>query len=117
MPAWQLFFRGYGPVLLRNTIFFIFQGGPDPLPPPPLWIRTWVHCIIMEVTGYNFQNNTVFLSLNDDFVLANNVDPGEMPHYTAFNLQYVAFHLSLHCLPKYSKSCLNRSLKDIQNEY
>ena len=28
--------RGSGPVLLRNPIFFvIFQGGPDPLPPPP----------------------------------------------------------------------------------
>ena len=38
-------FRGSGPVLLRNSMFFvIFQvvgggGGPDPL--PPLWIRAW----------------------------------------------------------------------------
>ena len=30
--------RGSGPVLLRNPIFFIFQGGPDPL--SPLLIRT-----------------------------------------------------------------------------
>ena len=37
MLAW--FFRGSGPVLLRNPIFFVFffrVGGPDPLPPPPL---------------------------------------------------------------------------------
>ena len=37
------FFRGSGPVLLRNPIFLsFFSGGPDPLspPPPPLWIRT-----------------------------------------------------------------------------
>ena len=35
MLAW--FFRGSGPVLLRNPIFFVFfrVGGPDPLPPPP----------------------------------------------------------------------------------
>ena len=35
-----------------------------------------------------------FLSLKIDFVLANNADPDEMPHY-------VAFHLGLHCLSKY----------------
>ena len=29
-----------------------------------------------------------------DFVLANNADPDEIPHYTAF-------HLGPHCLPKY----------------
>ena len=29
-----------------------------------------------------------------DFVLANSEDPDEMPHYAAF-------HLGLHCLPKY----------------
>ena len=36
----------------------------------------------------------VFHSLKIDFALANSADPGEMSHY-------VAFHLGLHCLPKY----------------
>ena len=35
-----------------------------------------------------------FTSLKIDFILANNADPNEM-------LPYVAFHLGLHCLPKY----------------
>ena len=34
----------------------------------------------------------IFLSLKIDFVIANIVDPDEMPHYAAF-------HLGLHCLP------------------
>ena len=36
----------------------------------------------------------MFLSLNIDLVLANSADPDEMPHHAAF-------HLGLHCLPKY----------------
>ena len=36
----------------------------------------------------------MFLSLKIGFVSANSEDPDEMPHY-------VAFHLGLHCLPKY----------------
>ena len=36
----------------------------------------------------------VLLSLNLYFVLANSADPDEMTHYAAF-------HLGLHCLPKY----------------
>ena len=36
----------------------------------------------------------VFPFLKIAFVFANSVDPDEMPHY-------VAFHLALHCLPKY----------------
>ena len=38
-----------------------------------------------------FQNKIVFLSLKIVFVLANSVDPDEMPHSKAF-------HLGLHCL-------------------
>ena len=38
-----------------------------------------------------FQNKIVFLSLKIVFVLANSVDPDEMPHSEAF-------HLGLHCL-------------------
>ena len=45
-------------------------------------------------TGYNFEKNSVFLPLEIDFVLANSADPDEMPNYAAF-------HLGLHCLPKY----------------
>ena len=39
-------------------------------------------------------NNIVFLYLKIDFFLANSADTDEMPHLAAF-------HLSLHCLPKY----------------
>ena len=38
--------------------------------------------------------NIIFLSLKIDFVIANSVDPDEMPHY-------VAFHLGLQCSSKY----------------
>ena len=44
------------------------------------------------VTDYHFQIKMVSLKIT--FVLTNSVDPDEMPHYTAF-------HLGLHCLPKY----------------
>ena len=53
-----------------------------------------VHCIYLWVTGYSFQKYIVFLSLKISFVLANSADPDEMP-------QCAAFHLGLHCLPKY----------------
>ena len=52
-----------------------------------------VHCIYWGVMGYNFHIKNLFLSLKIVFVIANSVDPDEMPHYTAF-------HLGLHCLPK-----------------
>ena len=35
----------------------------------------------------------MFLSLKIVFVIANSVNPDEMPHYAAF-------HLGVHCLPK-----------------
>ena len=38
--------------------------------------------------------NIVFLSLNGDIALANSGEPDKMLHYAAF-------HLDLHCLPKY----------------
>ena len=41
-----------------------------------------------------FLNYSVFLSLKVVLILANSVDPDEMQHYAAF-------HLGLHCLPKY----------------
>ena len=40
-----------------------------------------VHCINGGVTGYNFQNTIVFLSLK----IANSVDQDEMLHYAAFH--------------------------------
>ena len=52
------------------------------------------HCIYWEVIGYYFQKNYVFLSLKNDFVLVNSADADEMTYYGAF-------HLGLHCLPKY----------------
>ena len=39
-------------------------------------------------------NYDVFLSLKVVLILANSADPDEMQ-------QYAAFHLGLHCLPKY----------------
>ena len=41
-----------------------------------------------------FHKNIVFFPLNSDFSLANSVDPNKTQHYAAF-------HLGLHCLPKY----------------
>ena len=46
------------------------------------------------VTGRIFLNYDVNLSLTVVLILANSVDPDEMQHYAAF-------HLVLHCLPKY----------------
>ena len=43
------FYRGSGPILLRNPIFFLFfrGGGPDPLPPPPpLDPHMKLHCVL-----------------------------------------------------------------------
>ena len=42
----------------------------------------------------NFFNFNIFLSLKIVFILANIADSDEVPHYAAF-------HLGLHCLPKY----------------
>ena len=50
--------------------------------------------LYIEGSRLIFSNQNVFLSLKIVFVLANSVDPDEMPHYAAF-------HLRLHCLPKY----------------
>ena len=43
---------------------------------------------------YEFSNNNVFLSLKIVCILANSLDPNEMPHFGAF-------YLGLHCLPHY----------------
>ena len=40
-----------------------------------------------------FEKYSIFMS-RSFFALTNSVDPDEMPHYAAF-------HLGLHCLPKY----------------
>ena len=45
-------------------------------------------------TQVEVSNCDDFLSLNVDLILANSADPDEMQHYAAF-------HLDLHCLPKY----------------
>ena len=38
-------------------------------------------------------SNLKCISIHEDFVLANSVEPDEMPHF-------VAFHQDRHCLPK-----------------
>ena len=51
-----------------------------------------VHCLFSWATCYNYQN--LYLSLKMDFVLVTSEDPYLILHY-------VAFHLGLHCFPKY----------------
>ena len=50
-----------------------------------------IHCTYQEVTDKNFQIKIISIL---ELLLANSADPDEKPHF-------VAFHLSLHCLPKY----------------
>ena len=50
------------------------------------------HFIYLGVTGYDFHIKRIPFPENV-FAIANNVDHDEM-------LDYVAFHLGLHCLPK-----------------
>ena len=45
-------------------------------------------------SGKKFLYYDVFISLKVVLMLANSADPDEMQHYAAF-------HLGLHCLPKY----------------
>ena len=63
----------------------------------PFWFSVikweWPIVYINGVTDYNFQIKLHFSEIV--FVLANSVDPDEMLHYAAF-------HLGLHCLPKYA---------------
>ena len=47
-----------------------------------------------HIVYFNFLNYQVSLSLKVVLILANSADPDEMQHYAAF-------HLGLHCLPKY----------------
>ena len=46
------------------------------------------------VIGRNFKKNYLLKSLNIVCILANSAGPDEMP-------RFAAFHLGLHCLPKY----------------
>ena len=62
--------------------------------------------VYMKISGYPPPGVTFHyslpecISLSEDqfFVLANSKDPSEMPHDAAF-------HLGLHCLPKYAFGC------------
>ena len=53
-----------------------------------------MHGTYLGMSGYNFQTNIVFFCLKIFFTFRNSVDPDEMK-------QYAAFHLGLHCLPKF----------------
>ena len=50
--------------------------------------------VYFEGTKVIISKNILFLSLKIDFVTANSADLDEMP-------LHAAFHLGLHCLPKY----------------
>ena len=55
---------------------------------------------IVSNEGSQFKQVKYYISFSEDrFVLANSADPDEMPHHAAF-------HLGLHCLPKYPFRCL-----------
>ena len=64
--------------------------------------RTHINAIRMGLPIIYFKashpNNYVFQSLKIAFILAKSVGPDEMP-------RFVAFHLGLHCLPKYPFRC------------
>ena len=51
-------------------------------------------CVLRGNLSQNLKKNDVFLSLKIIFILANSKDPDEMQ-------LHAAFHLGLHCLPKY----------------
>ena len=51
-------------------------------------------CTLRGQVHYFLKYNDVFMFLNVVLTLANSTDPDEMQHYAAF-------HLGLHCLPKY----------------
>ena len=52
--------------------------------------KNMVHSIFEGITGYNFQKYCI-LSLMIDFVLANSLDPDEMPCYVVFHLSFQCF--------------------------
>ena len=54
-------------------------------------------CILMGCQS-KFLSNDVFLSLKIVFISAISADPDKMP-------SCMAFHLGLHCLPKYLFTC------------
>ena len=60
--------------------------------------RFTVFCILMGHKS-TFLNFNIFLFLKIVYILANSADPDEMPHNAAF-------HLGLHCLPKYLFICI-----------
>ena len=53
-----------------------------------------IHYIFKGVTGRTFPNDYELQSSEMVFTIANIAGPDEMPHIAAF-------HLGLHCLPKY----------------
>ena len=65
---------------------------------PSIWFKynklEIVHCTNLGVSGYKLKNKIAFLCLMIVYTCSNSVDPNEMQHHAAF-------HLGLHCLPKY----------------
>ena len=61
-------FQGIRACIARKPyIFVVFQGGPDPLPPPPLWIRTWVSRMI-RVNMCSYSSPSVHQGLIGDML-------------------------------------------------
>ena len=56
----------------------------------------WLGTINLQLSIVYIEGSQVIIAIKQlVFVLANTVDPDEMPHDAAF-------HLGLHCLPKYA---------------
>ena len=60
-------------------------------------IKSECSIVYMEGSQVIISKNIVFLTRKINFVLENSSDSDEMQHHAAF-------HLGLHCLPKYSFS-------------
>ena len=60
------------------------------------------HYVLQRGYRHNFLNYDSFLSLNLVLILAHSADTDEMQHDAAF-------HLCLHCLPKYPLWCFQHT--------
>ena len=68
------------------------------------WLFYTGFTVYIEGSQVIFSKKYCFCFFVNHFVLANSADPDEM-------LQYAAFHLGLHCLPKYQGFLVCKGLR------
>ena len=73
---------------------FPFQRSVNPLQTNDIFHKTSYNTIKSGWPFVSIKGSEDIVSQKIVFPLANSADPDKMPHY-------VAFHLGLHCLPKY----------------